>query len=148
TPLRAGQRQIQELLDRESIRQLSHKTGAKHFASKAKPILNVPILLCPHSQGVRSWPATAYDSGQHLLFATVLKSCMHFLWHDKADWDISYALEPPQENDGLLSETLAFDVIDRKIRWSTKSRAPRMTAMLATAGGLLFDGGSDRIFRA
>jgi alcohol dehydrogenase (cytochrome c) len=130
------------------IDRIDHKTGAKHFASNAKPILNVPILLCPHSQGVRSWPATAYDSEQHLLFATVLKSCMHFLWHDKSDWDISYALEPPQTNDGLLSETLAFDVIDRKIRWSTKSRAPRMTAMLATAGGLLFDGGSDRIFRA
>ena len=42
----------------------------------------------------------------------------------------------------------AVNLKTRQIVWTNRYRAPQSSAILATAGGLLFEGGRDRWFRA
>ena len=42
----------------------------------------------------------------------------------------------------------ALDLRTRVITWTNRRRAPQVSATLATAGGLLFEGSRDRSFRA
>ena len=42
----------------------------------------------------------------------------------------------------------ALNLATRKIDWTVRRRAPEASAILATAGGLIFEGSRDRTFRA
>ncbi len=131
------------------------KSGEKQLAPLAVPNANKTKMVCPDSGGVRSWPSTAIDPTAHLLFVPATESCMKYTWHPrdaastaKGGVDIKWVLEPRPDSDGKFGRLEAIDLTTGKVAWTDRRRAPETSAVLATAGGLVFDGSRDREFRA
>ena len=62
--------------------------------------------------------------------------------------DILMTPHPLLDDDGLHAELAAIDLATRQIVWKKTQRAPFESAILATAGGGIFSGSRDRLFRA
>ena len=106
------------------------------------------IPVCPSSFGVRNWPATAYDAASGILYLPMFESCMSFFWDPGTPWDISWKIAPPPESDGRFGRVQAIDLATGKPVWTHRDRAPASSALLLTAGGLLFSGDRSGAFRA
>ncbi len=126
-------------------------TGRKQVNPAARFGPGTSALVCPGVIGARNWPATAYDPVNGLLFIPMNQNC------DKigmAQADVPFAgpltVEPVDkaEAKGLYGRVVAFDLRKRRIVWTNDRRAAQVSATLATAGGLLFEGSNDRTFRA
>ena len=55
---------------------------------------------------------------------------------------------PAPDTDGNYGRLQAIDLNTKKTLWTTRQHAPMTTAVLATAGGLIFAGSYDREFAA
>jgi alcohol dehydrogenase (cytochrome c) len=131
------------------------KTGEKTINPALKPEAGKTKLLCPHGGGARSWPATSYDPATHILYVPLVESCADFTWipRDAAQtaaggMDMHFVLRPRPDSDGNFGRVEAINLQTRKIVWTDRQRAPIASAMLATAGGIAFNGARDRWFRA
>jgi alcohol dehydrogenase (cytochrome c) len=127
---------------------INPKTGWKTIDPAMDPDPKQPKFLCPFAGGVRNWPATSYDADKHLLFVGTGDSCMDIIWSLGEDFDISYNARPRPNGDGNAGGVTALNLLTRKAEWTQKRRAPEASATLSTAGGLVFEGSRDRIFRA
>jgi alcohol dehydrogenase (cytochrome c) len=125
------------------------KTGRKTINPAAKFGKGKGGFVCPFIVGGRDWPSTSYDPEVGLLFIPMVESCMEITQSvSEADLLSAWQLRPPRDNDGKFGRLAALDIRNRKIVWTNRRRAPPSSAMLATAGGLLFEGSRDRTFRA
>jgi alcohol dehydrogenase (cytochrome c) len=130
------------------ITKIDPTTGWKTTDPAKEPDPKQSKFVCPFASGVRNWPATSYDDSQHLLFVGTSDSCMDVIWTLGEDFDISYNARPRPNGTGNIGGVSAVNLQTRKLQWRQTRRAPEASAMLATAGGLLFEGGRDRTFRA
>jgi alcohol dehydrogenase (cytochrome c) len=124
-------------------------TGHKNIKSSAEPSLGKAAFLCPYIAGARGWPATAYNPATKTMYVPLFEWCMDYqLTPDTGlyQWSVSQRKRP--DSDGNFGRVSAIDVETRKITWTQRRRAPQASAILATAGGLIFEGGRDRWFRA
>ena len=131
------------------------KTGKKSIDPKFEPSANKTFFICPDANGARNWPATSYDPGTHILYVPLAESCMDFTWvpRDPAQTaagglDIRYELRLRPDNDGKMGRIDAVNLETKKVLWSNRQRAPIASAMLATAGGIVFGGSQNRHFTA
>jgi len=124
------------------------ETGRKRTDPALEPELDKAKAICPFATGVRNWPATSFDPDTGLLYVPYLKACMDFVWKPGGGFDISYGLKVPTDSNGKFGGLAAIDVAAKKLAWKNEYRGPAQSAALSTGGGVVFDGGRDRFFRA
>lgn len=137
------------------VAKIDPKTGRKTINPAAMLHKDKASEVCPAAIGGRNWLSTAYDPERGVLFVPMLESCMRM----SLAWDMSGELAdstggagmsfgPRPGNDGLVGRLAAMDMATKKLLWVDRRRAPPASATLATAGGLLFAGDEDHVFRA
>ena len=131
------------------------KTGKKIINPEFEPKANKTEFICPDANGARNWPGTSYDPETHMLYVPLAETCMDYTWvpGDAAQTaagglDIRYILRLRPDNDGKMGRIEAINLETKKVVWMDRQRAPIASAMLATAGQLVFCGAQDRQFTA
>jgi alcohol dehydrogenase (cytochrome c) len=127
------------------------KTGRKTYDPSMIPEKGQTKRVCPGALGVRNWLATAADPTSGQLFVPIVESCMNIGMRDTGDGpsgDMLLETLAMSGNGGQHGRVAAIDLATRKVTWTNRRRAPAASAILATAGGLVFEGSLDRWFRA
>src|SRR5262249_44552881 len=127
------------------------KTGAKTISLELEPKADVIKTVCPSaSGGGRNWPATSFNARTGVLFIPSNETCMPYMYSPSEgnSMDIAVFAKPKEEGDGMVGRVQAVDLATRKTLWVRRDRAPHSSAVLATAGGVVFEGSRDRWFRA
>ena len=118
------------------------KTGRPTYRDdilKQKP--GVPLASCPSPQGGHDWPATSYYPPDDLLVIPLSQTCAMF----GGGSQLFYEMPGSKGNQGRVS---AYETKTLKQVWTFQQRAPFLTSIISTAGGLGFVGDFDRVFRA
>ena len=101
-------------------------TGARTTLTEPAP---PGVKNCPTGMGVRSFPAGAYSPLTNRYYMGIDDYCMG-------------------KSGDTQGRFLALDVNTQKLVWDIRSRVPQSSALLTTAGGLVFAATPDRYFRA
>jgi alcohol dehydrogenase (cytochrome c) len=131
------------------------KTGRKTTNPALEPEPGVAKFLCPNASGARSWPTTAYNPRTGVVYLPMIENCAEYTWAPRSTAetaaggiDMRFAGRPRPNSDGKMGRIQAIDVKSGKTLWTVRQRAPVSSSMLATAGGLVFNGAVDRSFSA
>lgn len=114
------------------VTSIDPKSGEKTIDPAFMPSPSAPRGrgVCPYA---RDEPSTAYDPATQTLYVPVMNdSCP----------------DPEKKFDGQFGRLEAINLPTGKIVWMDRHRAPEISSVLATGGGLVFDGSMDREFRA
>lgn len=139
------------------VKSIDPKTGKKTYDPMALPDLTGARrnLQCPAGYGAKNWPANAYNPASKIVYITLAEVCGESLprqYKSETEYtgggqETRIARYQPG-SDGNIGRIDAVNLETQKTVWSVRQRAPVTSAALATAGGLLFAGDSDRWFRA
>jgi alcohol dehydrogenase (cytochrome c) len=124
------------------------KTGRKIVDPARQLEAGKPQHVCPYAAGVRNWPSTAYDAASGTLYVPMTEDCMMASFDPSTPSDGRWQEVPRPDADGKFGRVGAMDLASGKFRWTERVRAPQTSAVLATGGRLIFEGGRDRMFRA
>jgi alcohol dehydrogenase (cytochrome c) len=131
------------------------KSGEKHVNPAVQPEAGKPKLLCPSASGARNWPSSAVNPETGVLYMPLTETCTEYTYAPRTaaqtaagGTDMRFAPSLPPGSDGLFGKFVALDLKTRQFLWSQRQRVPFAGSVLATAGGLLFNGDLDRNFRA
>ena len=131
------------------------KTGEKTINPALAPVLGEKKFVCPGASGHRNWQATSYNPDTHILYVPMFEACADFTWipRDAAQTaaggiDQRFQTRPMPNSDGNFGRIQAINLQTGKTVWTVRQRSPISSAMLATAGGIVFNGSRDRYFSA
>lgn len=100
------------------------------------------IPSCPSPEGGHNWMPTSYDPADDLLIIPLSQSCGMIL--NNGSETFSY-MPGTHRNMGKL---VAYHTSDMSLAWSFQQRAPFLTGVMSTDGGIAFVGDFDRVFKA
>ena len=113
--------------------------GAQNVATAIDPVTGVKTLLpeplppgvtrCPTNIGARNFPAGSYSPSTNRYYLPINDRCMG-------------------KQGDTPARFLALGLTTQEFAWDIKSRVPQSSAVLTTAGGLVFSATPDRYFRA
>ncbi|CAN5408188.1 PQQ-binding-like beta-propeller repeat protein [soil metagenome] len=137
------------------VSSIDAKTGRRSIKSSFEPVSGKPFEICPSPGGARNWMAIAYNPSTKVMFLPMEETCMTYRWNSKRPEDakdiaidIAWTTQRTPGADGNYARLEAVDMTTRKTLWVRRSRAPLSSSLLATDGGILFEGDRDRNFRA
>jgi len=130
-------------------------TGKENTNPDLEPVLGKTALLCPNSNGARNWPTTAFDPASYILYVPLVESCANYSWIPRSAADVAaggndirFATRARPNSDGKFGRLEAINLATGKVVWTHRERAPLVSSLLATAGGLVFVASLDRSFTA
>jgi alcohol dehydrogenase (cytochrome c) len=165
----AGKLGIFDVMDRATGRYLFSKdmglqklvtaidpvTGHKTTDPALEPAAGKTSIVCPGTTGVRAWPATSLDPKTHIVYVPATESCMAYSFTPRGPAevagggvDIRYPNVHRPDSDGNFGRLQAINLDTRQVVWTHRQRAPIASSALATAGGVVFAGSTDRRFSA
>jgi alcohol dehydrogenase (cytochrome c) len=134
------------------ITNIDPKTGEKTQDPNMMPGDGKSIFVCPHIEGGKNWIPSAVNPSTHILYVPIVEACMVLSPAPEGERGIltgyRAGLAPRKDTDGNYGRFQAIDLVNKKVLWVDRQRAPYMSGVLATGGGLVFAGSLDRQFIA
>lgn len=138
------------------IKAIDPVTGRKSYDPSLTPERGKLKLVCPGSIGARNWTASAYDPGSGLLYFPMFDTCndIGMVMENASNplfntyGEFNSRRRPRPGSDGQFGRIAAIDLATGKLAWNKTYRAQPISALLTTAGGVVFTGSRDRWFSA
>jgi len=144
-----------ETVPQNVVASIDPVTGEKTINPESVPKIGETTVNCPADPGGRGWPATAYSPRTQMLYLPLNEFCSNTSPQPLDAGQIytgggraTFARVPVDGSDGNIGRVDAVSLVDQSTAWSHRQRAPMVSALLPTAGGVVFGGDWNRWFYA